>query len=105
VLGEANCIKSLGDIALEQADSETAGARFREALGLYERILDPYSIGGVYFRLAKLAPEGSEERRRHARAAREAWESIKRPDMVERWLKEFGEDFGGEETPARALPR
>ena len=106
VLSEANCIQSLGDIALGQPDTETAGARFREALRLYERIPEPYSIGFTYCRLGRLEPEGSEERRRHVRAAREAWESIKRPDLVERWLKdELGEDSGSEEAPSPPRPR
>jgi tetratricopeptide (TPR) repeat protein len=91
VLGEANCIRSLGDIALARSDPETATARFEEALGLYRRIQEPYSIGCAHVRLARLAPEGSEERRSHLRAAREAWESIKRPDLVETLRNEFGE--------------
>ncbi|HEX3128438.1 MAG TPA: tetratricopeptide repeat protein [Thermoanaerobaculia bacterium] len=93
VLGEANCIQRLGDIAFDRSDHDAAHARFREALGLFERILDPYSIGAAYLRLARSEPVGSSERRNHARAARDAWLSIKRPDLVEVWLKEFGEDF------------
>jgi hypothetical protein len=91
VLGEANCIQSLGDIALRRSDPETATARFQEALGLYRRIQDPYPIGWAHVRLARLAAEGSEERRSHLQPVREAWESIKRPDLVEALRNEFGE--------------
>jgi hypothetical protein len=82
----------LGDIALNLADPKAASIRFTEALGLFQRIQEPYSIGWAHVRLARLAPEGSEERKGHLHAARKAWESIKRPDLVEKWLvSEFGE--------------
>jgi tetratricopeptide (TPR) repeat protein len=95
VQGEANCIWSLGDIALAKSDTPTAGDCFREALGLYERVAEPYSIGWIQVRLARLEEVGSEERKSHVRAAREGWESIKRPDLVEELKDEFGEDFEG----------
>jgi len=91
VLGEADCIKKLGDIALERPAPEIAGARFAEALGLYQKIPKPYSIGQTHVRLARLAPEGSAERRSHLRAARQVWESVKRPDLVKELREEFGD--------------
>jgi len=88
VLGEANCIQGLGDIALAQSDRAGAQQHFAEALVLYERFSDPYSIGAAHWRLARLT-EGA-ERNHHVQAARTAWESIDRPDLVQRWLEEFG---------------
>ncbi len=91
VLGEANCIQGLGDIALLRSDLETASANFTEALSLYVKVQKSYSIGWAYVRLARLTLDGSKERQSHLRAAQEAWKSIKRPDLVERLLDEFGE--------------
>ncbi len=88
VIGEANCIKGLGDIALERPDHAAARARFEEALALFQRIPEPYSIGWTYRGLARLATS-DDERRRHVLAAREAWRSIDREDLVEKYLTEF----------------
>ncbi len=80
VLGEANCIRSLGDIAREQGGTAAARGRYKMALALYALIPEPYSIGATHFRLAELADGG--ERAAHVAAAREAWTSIDRPDLV-----------------------
>jgi tetratricopeptide (TPR) repeat protein len=91
LLGEANCIKSLGDIAVKEGDQEDARRLFEESLALYRRIPEPYSIGGSHVRLARIAAT-PEERHGHIAAAREAWTSIKRPDLVEELDQEFGDE-------------
>jgi tetratricopeptide (TPR) repeat protein len=88
VLGEANCIRSLGDIARGQGDAAAAGQRYQEALALYERIADPYSIGGTHRRLA-LVSTGA-DRAAHLAAARAAWQSIDRPDLIAQFLDPLG---------------
>jgi hypothetical protein len=89
ILGEANCIQSLGDIALNRSDQKTANGLFGEALILYSRIQEPFSIGWTRVHLARLA-ERPEERQTHIDAAREAWTRIKRLDLVARLDQEFG---------------
>jgi hypothetical protein len=50
ILGQANCIRSLDDIALRRSDHEGARQRFEEVLGLYEQIQKTYSIGCTHLR-------------------------------------------------------
>jgi tetratricopeptide (TPR) repeat protein len=93
VLCEARCVQGIGDIALSRSDDDAAQSQYKTALLLYKRFKDPYSIGHAHVRLARLAPIGSEVYKHHLHAARLEWESIKRPDLVERLKEEFGEDF------------
>ena len=81
VLGEANCIQGLGDTARADGDLPAAREHYEAALALYARISEPYSIGWAHHRLARLG-DGA-ERAAHAAAAREAWTSIDRPDLVD----------------------
>ncbi|MDI3289457.1 tetratricopeptide repeat protein [Polyangium sp. 15x6] len=81
VLGEANCIQRLGDIARADGEDDTARARFEQALRLYKRIAEPFSIGSAHKSLAALAPTET-LRQHHLEAARAAWSSIGRDDLV-----------------------
>ena len=88
VRGQANCIEGLGDIARERSDHDVARARYEQALTLYQAIPDPYFIGWILVRLARLDSADS-ERARHWRAARDAWTSIGRDDLIESAEAEF----------------
>jgi hypothetical protein len=88
VLGEAGCIQSLGDVARDRSDLQTAQAQYERALALYKAIPDPFSIGWALVRLARLEP-ADEARTRRWVAAREAWASIGRDDLIEERKDEF----------------
>ncbi|WP_437538256.1 toll/interleukin-1 receptor domain-containing protein [Sorangium sp. So ce726] len=88
VRGEANCSLRLGDIARAHCDASAANARYEEALALYRRIPEPLSIGWTHRRLAVIASD-SAARRRHLEAARSAWQSIDRVDLISRLDQDF----------------
>jgi hypothetical protein len=62
--------------------ANTARAHYEEALTLYRRIQEPYSIGWTHQRLTLVASEPAT----HQEAAREAWRSIGREDLIANWL-------------------
>ncbi|HST60492.1 MAG TPA: tetratricopeptide repeat protein [Longimicrobium sp.] len=88
IQGEANCLVGLGEIFRVRSDYETARARYEQALALYKRIPEPYSIGLANLRLAHVAADKS-QRRLHVDAAKDAWHSIGRYDLVGVLLAEF----------------
>ena len=88
VLGEANCVRGLGDIARDRSDYDGAGTRYEQALALYEAIPDPRSIGWTLVCLARIATVDGERTRRWT-AARHAWASIGRTDLIESVEAEF----------------
>ena len=72
LLGQANCIQRLGDIALERSDHDDARQRYDHALTLYQSIPEPRSIGITYRSLARIATDGP-QRNSHVAAARAVW--------------------------------
>jgi len=90
VLAEANCIKGLGDIALARSDQNDARARYGQALKLYQRISEPYSLGITHRQLARLAFD-TDEKKCHVVAAIAAWQQIKRDDLIAEIKSEFGD--------------
>jgi tetratricopeptide (TPR) repeat protein len=91
VLGEANCILRLGDIAVAEESRDDAESKYRQALALYERLPELYSVGLAHRRLARVAAtDGAPDE--HVRAARDAWRSIGRNDLLATLDDEFGAD-------------
>jgi tetratricopeptide (TPR) repeat protein len=88
VLGEANCVRGLGDVAAAEPDIVSARARYERALALGQTARDPFSIGWTHVRLARLDRAGK-DRTRHWEAARAAWTTIGRLDLIESVKTEF----------------
>ena len=86
VLGQANCAVGLGDIAEALGEHDEARRLWREALTLYQRIPEPYSIGFTHICLARRAAT-PDEAEAHRDAARKAWLSIGREDLIAEFLE------------------
>jgi tetratricopeptide (TPR) repeat protein len=81
VLEQANTLRALGDLAAARSLSDEARSRYTEALTLHGTVGDPSAIGLDHQHLALLA-RTIEERTLHADAARAAFTSIDRSDLV-----------------------
>lgn len=91
VRGEANCLYRLGDVAHAYGDLCGARSRYEAALTLFAQIPEPHSMGLTHRRLARLSTDPI-SRRTHVAAARSAWLSIDRPDLVAALDSEFSTD-------------
>lgn len=89
LLGVGNCVRGLGEVAFRRGDREEAEAKCLEALACYERCREPYSIGLAHVWLARAVTDDA-ARSAHVAAARAAWLSIKRDDLVAKLDAEFG---------------
>ena len=67
MLGEANCVFSLGDIALRRTEHETARVRYEEALPLYRRAGSVLGEANCIFSLGDIALERTEQETARAR--------------------------------------
>lgn len=89
--GQANCYIGLGDVALQNGTLDTARASFEVALQLFQRVSDQEAIGDAHCRLARLGRVAGDpaEEERHLRAARAAWTSLGRTDLLAEIEREF----------------
>jgi tetratricopeptide (TPR) repeat protein len=88
VLGEANCFRARGQVAAMQGETGHAREEYSHALLLYAKIPDPIAIGMTHRGLARISST-EDEREKHIAAAREAWSSIGRQNLVAELDQEF----------------
>jgi len=95
-LGEANCIKRLGDIALRRSDHAGAKARYEEAVARYREFGDPYSLGRGLAYLGKVLDGAA--RAAAVAEARQCFAGIVREDLLkvlDGWFPDLAEDRKG----------
>jgi hypothetical protein len=80
VLGEANCNYSLGEVAEAEGATPEAVRLMGEALDLYARIPNPYSMGRARYQLARLTR--CADRAEHLAEARRLWEPLRLPHLM-----------------------
>jgi tetratricopeptide (TPR) repeat protein/predicted Ser/Thr protein kinase len=90
ILGEADCIRGLGEISNREERWREARGHFETALALFQRVPGSFSSGWRHCVLIRLS-DTPEERGWHRSAAREAWLSIHRLDLVELLDRDFEE--------------
>ncbi len=84
VLGQANCIQGLGDVALARSEHETARAHYAEALPLYEKVGSVQGQGTCIFSLGDIAAQSGdlERSRTYYQAALEFFKRLEEPYSV-----------------------
>ena len=88
MLGEANCISAMGDVARAEGDAAAALTPYTQALALYEQLHHTQNVALAHEDLAGVTTAA--ERAGHVAAARAAWASMDLPDQVARVEREFG---------------
>jgi hypothetical protein len=79
---------SLGDIELRRSDHDTARQRYEEALPMYQKIHETYSIGMTCRQLARL--NGTVDGRANwVEKARDAWAGIDRKGLLDELVDEL----------------
>ena len=85
-LGEANAIRSLGDVALSQDRYEQAGERYEQALPIYRQIGARLGEANTLLSMGRLARQTGDEAQMKAslRQAESIYESIGLKDWARR---------------------
>ncbi len=112
-IGHRDCIRALGDVASRRADDNGAEKRYLPAKTRYRQHADDLGEATCAFRLADIAQRrldhdyagrcqralaytaaNANDRAAHLEAARQAWQSIGREDLLALLEEEFGSDGG-----------
>lgn len=88
VRGIANSKRGFGDCARNERNRALAERWYREALAHFEQLEDNYAIGYTYRRLIEMT-RSQRKRRPLIEAAINAWQKIKRTDLINELTNEF----------------